>query len=122
SSATALGAALIDGTNPMTAPETTGNFFGDILNDQQAYVFHRFQMFSWTLILGMVYMASVLQEVGPPTFDDTLLVLMGISSGVYIGFKMSGNSKDPGEMNCGLQADLAGSCVCDGDVSLRSLI
>jgi hypothetical protein len=86
SSGTALGAALID-ADPTKVPETTGNFFKDILSDEHGYAFHRFQIFSWTLILGVVYIASVLRDVAMPTFDDTLLALIGISSGVYIGFK-----------------------------------
>jgi hypothetical protein len=49
--------------------------------------FHRFQMIVWTLVLGVVFCSEVLTKLAMPTFDSTLLILMGISSGTYLGFK-----------------------------------
>jgi hypothetical protein len=38
-------------------------------------------------VLGLVFIRSVLLQLVMPDFDTTLLGLMGISSGTYIGFK-----------------------------------
>ena len=49
---------------------------------------HRFQMFAWTLILGVIFIGSVYKNLEMPQFSATLLGLMGISSGTYLGFKV----------------------------------
>jgi hypothetical protein len=111
---TALGAALIDSTPSGTATRTTVNttqatetvtsvstpvppappepskgFVRDILSDADGGVsIHRFQMFAWTLILGVIFVASVYKDLAMPEFNVTLLGLMGISSGTYLGFKV----------------------------------
>ena len=55
--------------------------------------FHRFQIVVWTLVLGMVFVSNVLNDLVMPTFDASVLVLMGISSGTYLGFKLpTGNN------------------------------
>ena len=51
--------------------------------------FHRFQIVLWTLILGVVFISEVLTKLAMPVFDTTLLTLMGISSGTYLGFKVA---------------------------------
>ena len=51
--------------------------------------FHRFQIVVLTLILGTVFVSEVITKLAMPAFDPTLLVLMGISSGTYLGFKVS---------------------------------
>ena len=53
----------------------------------QIMSFHRFQIIVWTLVLGIVFCSEVLTKLGMPNFDSTLLILMGISSGTYLGFK-----------------------------------
>ncbi|HEX9459334.1 MAG TPA: hypothetical protein VGA84_09330 [Thermoanaerobaculia bacterium] len=42
----------------------------------------------WTLVLGGVFLISVLWDLTMPEFSATMLALMGISSGTYIGFKL----------------------------------
>lgn len=99
-SGTALGAALIDTPNVSkqstdTAPppppppaQATRGFLTDVLSDPGGGVsIHRFQMFVWTLILGIIFVASVYTSLSMPDFNATLLGLMGISSGTYLGFK-----------------------------------
>jgi hypothetical protein len=54
--------------------------------------FHRFQIVVWTLILGVVFVSEVFTKLAMPVFDATLLTLMGISSGTYLGFKVSDKS------------------------------
>ncbi|HEX4630735.1 MAG TPA: hypothetical protein VH188_07190 [Chthoniobacterales bacterium] len=71
--------------------------FEDLLTEQAAtYDFHRFQMLAWTLVLGAVFVAKVFTERAMPQFDSNLLLLMGISSGAYIGFKMANPNKNDG--------------------------
>jgi len=91
SGATALAAVVID-PNPKKPTDgkqewSMGKFFQDILSDKDGIAFHRFQIFGWTIILGLIFIAKVINENAQPTFDVTLLTLMGISSGTYIGFK-----------------------------------
>jgi hypothetical protein len=68
----------------------------DLLSDGDAsagesrvITFHRFQIVVWTLILGIVFVSEVLTKLAMPVFDTTLLTLIGISSGTYLGFKVS---------------------------------
>jgi hypothetical protein len=60
----------------------------DILSDASGVSFHRFQMFAWTLVLGVVFIYSVLSRLAMPRFSETLLALMGISAGTYLAFKI----------------------------------
>lgn len=111
---TALGAALIDSSPAGTAtqttvamtpstetvtsvstpvapprPEPSKGFLQDILSDSDSGIsIHRFQMFAWTLILGVIFIGSVYKDLAMPEFSATLLGLMGISSGTYLGFKL----------------------------------
>jgi hypothetical protein len=64
-------------------------FICDVLTDSDGISFHRFQMVIWTLIFGAVFAISVYTDLIMPDFSVTLLGLMGISSGTYIGFKFS---------------------------------
>ena len=41
----------------------------------------------WTFVLVMVFIKAVYDEALMPEFDATLLGLLGISSGTYLGFK-----------------------------------
>jgi hypothetical protein len=64
--------------------------FEDLLTEEAgAYDFHRFQMLAWTLVLGSVFVFKVFADRTMPQFDSNLLLLMGISSGAYIGFKVA---------------------------------
>ena len=56
-----------------------------ILGDEDGPSFHRFQILAW--IRSVICIASVVQPIDLPTFSSTLLGLMGISSGTYLGFK-----------------------------------
>jgi hypothetical protein len=60
----------------------------DLLTEEAGtYDFHRFQMLAWTVLLGGVFVVKVLQDRVMPVFDTNVLLLMGISSGAYLGFK-----------------------------------
>ena len=87
--ATALGATLIDQNKPTpTAADKSEGFLRDVISDPTGISLHRFQMFAWTLILGVIFIGSVYHNLEMPQFSATLLGLMGISSGTYLGFKV----------------------------------
>jgi FtsH-binding integral membrane protein len=69
------------------ATSATEGFFIDILSDANGLSFHRFQLFAWTVVLGIIFIASFVRQLEMLDFSATLLGLMGISSGTYIGFK-----------------------------------
>ncbi len=115
-SATALGATIIDQGKPagsapaaplvevppgMAAPATPAvplasrGFLNDLLSDDQGLSIYRFQLFAWTLVLGVIFCASVYNGLAMPQFSTTLLGLMGISSGTYLGFKVPEKSANP---------------------------
>lgn len=110
-SGTALGAAMIDsdksGTKAVAAaskaaaagaeppvpelPVRSGGsegFLRDILSGSDGISFHRFQMFVWTIVLGLIFCSTVYDTLSMPQFDASLLALLGISSGTYLGFKI----------------------------------
>ena len=60
----------------------------DFLSDDDGLSFHRFQMFAWTIVLLCIFVTSVFKTLTMPDFDSTLLALMGISGGTYVGFKL----------------------------------
>jgi hypothetical protein len=65
----------------------TEAFVKDLISDANGVSLHRFQIFVWTLVLGTVFAVSVVRDLAMPEFGATLLALMGISSGTYLGFK-----------------------------------
>jgi hypothetical protein len=99
-SGTALGAALIDqgkadaalaGSTADAAPPrpvASQGFVKDLLSDEKGISLYRFQLFVWTLVLGVIFCTSVYNTLSMPQFSPTLLGLMGISSGTYLGFKV----------------------------------
>lgn len=69
-------------------PPQTRGLFRDILSDSNGTVgLHRFQIFVWTIVLGIIFLVSVVTELSMPVFSATLLATMGISAGTYLGFK-----------------------------------
>lgn len=60
------------------------NFHIDLVSDSHGVNFHRFQMIVWTIVLGFIFVHSVLSRLSMPQFSTTLLTLMGISSGTYL--------------------------------------
>jgi CHASE2 domain-containing sensor protein len=90
SAATGLSATAIDSNKENVTPGASlhTNFLHDILTDANGLAFHRYQIFLWTLMLGVFYVVSVYRTAATPDFDTNLLTLMGISSGTYLGFKI----------------------------------
>lgn len=58
-------------------------FIRDVMTDV-----HRFQMVVWTLVVTIYFFGTVVTRMVMPELDPSLFVLMGISSGAYLGFKL----------------------------------
>lgn len=63
-------------------------FFLDILTSAEGSSLHRLQFVVWTVALIAVFVVGVWNDVTLPDFDATLLGLMGIASGAYVGLKL----------------------------------
>lgn len=68
-------------------PYKSRGLWKDLMTDASGAALHRMQVFFWTIALGVVFVLGVYQNLAMPTFSATLLALMGISSGTYVGFK-----------------------------------
>jgi hypothetical protein len=73
--------------DPEPPPSVSRGLIGDLLREGAGMSFHRFQMVVWTIVLGIVFVSSTYQKLTMPEFSLSLLGLLGISSGTYIGFK-----------------------------------
>jgi hypothetical protein len=63
-------------------------FFNDLLRDGDGRLsIARFQMMVWTLVLAIVFTVEVYSRLSMPEFNPSLLALLGITSGTYLGFK-----------------------------------
>ena len=71
----------------------------DLLTEKDAakgggvVTFHRFQILVWTIVLGIMFVANVYNQLAMPQFSATLLGLLGISAGTYVGSKIPDNIK-----------------------------
>ena len=87
SAVTAIAAEAIP-TRGRTNTASAG-FWQDLVTDEHGTVaLDRFQIVAWTVVLGGVFFFSVLWDLTMPEFSPTMLALMGISSGTYLGFKL----------------------------------
>jgi hypothetical protein len=74
---------------PAVRPAAVSEYWWiDILSDANGVSFHRFQIAAWTVALGIIFIVEVWQVLAMPTFDGSLLGLMGISAGTYLGLKI----------------------------------
>lgn len=64
------------------------DFLTDILSDANGISFHRFQMAAWTLVLGILFVKEVYENLAMPTFNTTLMGLLGLSAATYLGLKI----------------------------------
>ena len=67
---------------------TSVNFIQDILSDGNGVNFHRFQLAAWTLVLSIIFITQVYVELDMPVFNQTLMALLGLSAGTYLGLKV----------------------------------
>ena len=73
----------------LTAEYVTKDPISDIINDENGAALHRLQVIVWTIVLGGVFVIGVWQSLTMPAFSDTLLALMAVSGGSYVGFKVA---------------------------------
>ncbi|MBT1690484.1 hypothetical protein [Dawidia soli] len=66
---------------------TTGSFFKDILSDAYGININRFQVFIFNVVFGVAFIRSVIFDYSMPLFDETQLLLLGISNGTYVFLK-----------------------------------
>lgn len=71
----------------LVSPPSEGPML-DLLSDASGVALHRFQMAAWTLILGIVFATSAYRNLAMQEISEPLLLLMGISGGTYVGFKI----------------------------------
>jgi hypothetical protein len=87
--APAAGAVIVPPPPPPPPPVSRG-WLLDILSDSNGSIaLHRLQNVLWTLVLGIMLVVAVVTSLTMPAFSDTLVTLMGISSGTYVGFKFA---------------------------------
>jgi hypothetical protein len=98
SSSTTLGGSLLDSNDTTTKRQNapvnrccSENFFKDILSDGGIPGIHRLQNILFTVIMGGIYLYRAVAELYLTEFDTNLLILMGISSGTYLGVKFFAN-------------------------------
>jgi hypothetical protein len=80
--------AVIKSKYPNAIGPPRERFILDILSDEGGVNFQRFQMLAWTVVLGIFFVVSALGALSMPNFSTTLLGLMGLSAGTYLGFKI----------------------------------
>ena len=102
---TALGGSLIDNApaRPAPAPDAPApdsqvsasrGLWQDILSDGNAITLHRLQMVLWSLVVITIFWADLVQQASTakaalamPDFHTSLLAIMGITHGTYLGMK-----------------------------------
>jgi len=88
--ATGLAAILIDKpSDPANPPpvRTSAGFIEDLVCDSEGAKLQRIQMIVWTFILAVIFIWNVVWNFTFVDFDTNLLLLMGIASSTYLGFK-----------------------------------
>ena len=88
--------------------QPSGGFLIDILSDKNGVSIHRFQNVIWTVVVGIIYIAYVTTHRTLPdgkTITDQILILMGISSGAYLGLKIPENAPKEKSGNANLNTD-----------------
>ncbi|HKO42384.1 MAG TPA: hypothetical protein VJU84_03785 [Pyrinomonadaceae bacterium] len=100
SASTALGTHL-KGTDSSTSESASAGFFRDIVSDAGGHCFHRFQIVLWTALLGIIFVASVYDNLAMPQFGGPLLTLMGISAGTYLAFDLLAKRSAPDDLSVG---------------------
>jgi hypothetical protein len=86
---TGVGGLALDTNKGHEVTTPSEGFLKDLISDHSNISLFRFQNFAWTIILVIVFIRTVVVYLKMPEFDMTLLTLMGISSGTYIGAKVT---------------------------------
>ncbi len=83
-------APLAQGAQAVAAPaaRTSLGFIEDLICDSEGAKLQRLQMVIWTCVLAVIFVWNVVGNFVFADFDTNLLLLMGIASSTYLGFKM----------------------------------
>ncbi len=78
------------GAQAVAAPaaRTSLGFIEDLICDAEGAKLQRLQMVIWTCVLAVIFVWNVVGNFVFADFDTNLLLLMGIASSTYLGFKM----------------------------------
>lgn len=87
------------------APGESGVFFRDLLSDANGITIQRFQMLVMTIALGLMFLIHVATHLTMPEFDASLLTLLGISAGTYVGLKIPEDQGGAGKSAAGEAGD-----------------
>ena len=86
-------------TDPTAALKTHRTFLLDILSDGFNVSVQRTQTVMWNLVLGLYFIWYVITNKSMPTFSNTLLLVAGVSSVLYLGSKAPENPISPNQVN-----------------------
>lgn len=81
------GLAAIQLSNEKVAKRPSVGFWTDILSDPDGPALYRVQALGWTIILGAIFVWNVMYDFRFSEFDTNLLIMIGISQSLYLGFK-----------------------------------
>jgi len=84
---TGLAAILMDKPKAGADPAASQGFISDLMCDAEGAKLQRLQMVIWTCILAIIFIWNVVRNFVFADFDTNLLLLMGIASSTYLGFK-----------------------------------
>lgn len=71
----------------------SGGFISDLLSDQNGNSLHRLQLMLFTIVFGAYFICHVAVNGDLNiAFTQQILGLLGVSSGVYVGFKVPGKA------------------------------
>jgi hypothetical protein len=91
SATTYVAAVMVDQTSD--APDLKSKGFWKDITGGRAVSLHRIQMMAWNAVLVFVFVVQVVTKMTIPDFNTTLLGLLGLSAGTYVGFKFPENQK-----------------------------
>ncbi len=74
---------------PASPPLASRGFLLDLISEGGEPEASRMQMLVWNGVLGLVFAWQTVATWTMPTFDATLMTLLGISSTAYVGFKFA---------------------------------
>lgn len=99
--------------------KASNHFIQDLLTEGEiGYSVHRCQLVLVTLMFGLFYMVSVIRLQELPIFDESLLWLIGISSGTFVGIKSVESLKD--ELGLGKPAEVQTQVTTTQDTSTQA--
>lgn len=88
SAATGFAATAVDKSLPPDpAAARSQGLLRDLAMDNGTLSLPRTQILVWTVVLIWIFARAIYDTLAMPEFDATLLGLMGISGGTYVGFK-----------------------------------